>query len=207
MVGLIVIFTSIVLLIGYLWLIYAAASFVNRKTGSHLAATIAVLVILVLTFGDTIFNNWYHKEVLCKRDDVGIKVFKEVELPAEYINEQTGEPTIPYPYDKIPFFMKFSVKETRETHGLFPWTKYMREERRIVVNETGETLAQFVTYNALGGWWTYPLDLFNENSLIGWLSSRRHAPSCFDGIKINGLLSVSSYFILINQGAKNERNN
>ena len=58
MIGLTVIAISILFLLGYLWLIRTTASYAKRKTGSNLIAGLAVVGLLLITFGDTLFRRW-----------------------------------------------------------------------------------------------------------------------------------------------------
>lgn len=200
MTGLIILAIAVPLLLAYLWLARAAARYAKRKTGSNLVAALVVVGIFVITFGDTVFNRWYHKEVLCKREDVGVRIFERVQLPAEYLDKETLRPSFPLPL-KQPFFTRLSPKELRANSGFFPLTAHGRIERTIVANESGKVLARFVDYWPTGGpWWGAPIAWFGESSIIGWLHSRRYVPSCFDDATQYALLGVSEYFYAIDQG-------
>jgi hypothetical protein len=200
MTGLIVLAIAVPLLLAYLWLARAAVRYAKRKTGSNFVAALAVVGIFVVTFGDTLFNRWYHKEVLCKREDAGVRIFEKIQLPAEYLDEKTLRPRFPLPLDQ-PFFSHFSPMELRTNSGFFPLTAHGRIERTIVDNESGKVLARFVDYWPAGGpWWGAPIAWFGESSLIGWLYSRQHMPTCFDDGTQNALLAISSYFYAIHQG-------
>lgn len=201
MIGLIVLAIAVPLLLGYLWLARAAVRYTKRKTGSNLIAALAVIGILVITFGDTFFNRWYHKEVLCKREDVGVRIFERVKLPAEFLDKETLLPKLPFPLSREPFFARFSQKELRTNAGFFPLTAYGRIERTIVDNESDKVLARFVNYWPAGGpWWGAPIAWFGESSLIGWLYSRQRVPTCFDGATQDALLGISGYFHAVHQG-------
>lgn len=201
MIGLIVLAISVPLLLAYLWLVRAAVRYTKRKTGSNLLAALAVVCILVITFGDTVFNRWYHKEVLCKREEVGVRIFEKVELPKEYLDKEMQLQKLPFPLSQAHFFAKFSLNESVVISGLFPFTANGRIERIIVDNESDKVLAQFVDYWPAGGpWWGMPFEWFGESSLIGWLRSRQQLPSCFNNGTQNSLLSVSGYFYAIYQG-------
>lgn len=200
MTGLLVLAIAIPLLLAYLWLARAAVRHAKRKTGSNLVATLVVVGILVVTFGDTAFNRWYHKEVLCKREEVGVRIFERVKLPAEFLEKGTLQPKLPFPLSKEPFFTGFMSKESRTNSGHFPFTAYGRIERTVIHNETGRVLARFVDYWPAGGpWWGAPFAWFGESSLIGWLSGRQQVPSCFDDGTQNALLGISSYFYAVHQ--------
>jgi hypothetical protein len=200
MTGLIVLAITVPLLLAYLWLARAAVRYAKRKTGSNVVAALAVVGILVLTFGDTVFNRWYHKEVLCKREDVGMRIFERVQLPTEYLDKKTLRPSFPLPLEQ-PFFSRLSPKELRTNSGIFPLTAYGRIERTIVDNASGKVLARFVDYWPAGGpWWGIPISWFGESSLIGWLYSRQHVPTCFDGATQDTLLGISGYFHAMRQG-------
>lgn len=194
MTGLIFLAIAIPLLLAYLWLARAAVRYAKRKTGSNFVVALVVVGILVVTFGDTAFNRWYHKEVLCKQEDVGVRIFEKIQLPAEYLDRKTLRPIFPLPLDQ-PFFEQFSAEELRGSSGFFPLTAYGRKERTIVNNQSGKVLARFVNYYPLGGpWWLVPIDWFGEDTLIGWFNSRQRRPSCFDGVTIDSLSTISSYF-------------
>lgn len=200
MTGLIVLAIAVPLLLAYLWLARAVVHYAKRKTGSNFVVALVIAGILVITFGDTVFNRWYHKEVLCKREDVGMRIFKKIQLPAEYLDKKTLQPKFPLPLDQ-PFFSHLSLKELRTNSGFFPLTAHGRIERTIVDNESDKVLAQFVDYWPAGGpWWGAPIAWFGESSLIGWLYSRQHVPTCFDDGTQNALLAISSYFYAIHQG-------
>ena len=200
MIGVIVLVIAIPLLLGYLWLARAVVRRTKRKTGSNLVAALVAIGILVITFGDTVFNRWYHKEVLCKREDVGVRIFESVQLPTEYLDKKTLRPSFPLPLEQ-PFFSRLSPKELRTNAGLFPLTAHGRIERTIVDNASGKVIARFVDYWPAGGpWWGIPINWFSESSLIGWLHSRQRVPSCFDDATRYALLGVSEYFYVIDQG-------
>lgn len=202
MIGLIVLAIAVPALLAYLWLARAAVRYAKRKTGSNLIAALAVIGILIVTFGDTVFNRWYHKEVLCKREDVGLQIFERVPLPTEYLDQEKLRPIFPLPLEQ-PFFSRFSLKEFRTNSGYFPLTAHGRIERSVSVtdNKSDKVIARFVDYWPSGGpWWGRPLEWFSESSLIGWLYSRQHTPTCFQDGTQNALLAVSSYFYVTYQG-------
>lgn len=201
MIGLIVIIVTALLLIAYLCLLRITVRYAKRKTGSNFVAALAVVGLLVVTFGDTLFNRWYHKEVLCKREDVGLKIFERVKLPPEFIDEKTQQPNLPFLLTSNVFFEHFTQEESRINAGLFPLTAYGRIERKILNLESGKVLAKFVDYWPSGGpWWAFPLKWFDETTIIGWLNSRQQTPTCFDGPEQFSLLGVTEYFYLINNG-------
>lgn len=180
MIGLIVLAITVPLLLGYLWLARAAVRYTKRKTGSNLIAALAVVGILVITFGDTVFNRWYHKEVLCKREDVGMKVFETVMLPAGYWDEENNRPQLPLTMSREkPFLGRYAEMEKYERGGSRPFTAYERSEATVVDLQTGRVLSRFVDYMPAGGtWWAMPLMLFGRGSIVGWLMSRGSSPGC-----------------------------
>lgn len=201
MIGLIVIAVSIPLLLGYLWLIRSTVRYAKRKTGSNLVASLALVGVLVITFGDTLFNRWYHKEVLCKREDVGLKIFERVKLPPEFLDEKTQRPNLPFPLTEQVFFKRFSQEESRINAGFFPFTAHGRMERKIVDLESGKTLAKFVDYWPSGGpWWAFPIKWFDEKTVFGWLNSRQRVSSCVNDSAQDALLGISEYFYRTYQG-------
>lgn len=182
MIALIVLAFAVPLLLGYAWLVRATVRHVMRKTGSNWLATLAVVGIFAFTFGDTIINRWYHKEVLCKRDDVGGKVFDRVKLSSEMWDLRNDWPKFPTTMSKEkPFLGRYARLEKYERGGWFPLTAYERYESTVVDLQTEKTLSRFVDYTPLGGsWWALPLALFGEKTIIGWLFSRGGLTSCFD---------------------------
>ncbi|RLJ61232.1 hypothetical protein [Sulfurisoma sediminicola] len=192
MIGLLILGTAAILLAAYIWLLRATARTVKRRTGSNRWAVMAVVGILVLTFGDTVFNRWYHKEVLCKRDDVGAKVFETVEVPEESWNRNFRRAEISDRNTRqTPFLRRYAVIEAYTSGGWYPLTRYQRYEYAIVDIKTERLLGRFANYEPAGGlWWTLPLGLFGENTLIGWLSSRGRSSGCFDNPNKPGPLDV-----------------
>lgn len=180
MTGLIVLAIAIPLLLAYLWLARAAVRYAKRKTGSNLVVALVIVGILVVTFGDTVFNRWYHKEVLCKREDVGVKVFERVMLPARYWDEVNNRPNLPLTMsNEKPFLGRYAEIEKYERGGSRPFTAHERTEATVVDLETGHVLSRFVDYMPAGGtWWAMPLTLFGQGSIIGWLLSRGSSPGC-----------------------------
>lgn len=197
MIGIILLAIGVPLLLSYLWLARTAVRYAKKKTDSNFVAGLVVVGILVITFGDTVFNRWYHKEVLCKSEDVGVRIFEKIQLPAEYLDRKTLRPIFPLPLDQ-PFFMRLSPVELRTNSGVFPLTAHGRIERKIVDNQSNRVLARVVDYYPSGGpWWVAPIGWFSESSLVGWLYSRQRTPSCLDSATQNALLGVSDYFYAI----------
>lgn len=197
MMGLIVLAISVLLLLAYLWFARTVVRYIKRKTGSNLIAAFAAIGILLVTFGDTLFNRWYHKAVLCKRADVGIHIIEKVLLPKEYLDKDKLRPNFPLPLEQ-PFFSRFSLKETRTNSGYFPLTAHGRVERSVVDSNSGKVIAKFVDYWPSGGpWWGTPLEWLDESSFIGWFYGRQHVPTCFNDGTQNALLAVSGYFYLL----------
>ncbi|MES2353862.1 MAG: hypothetical protein V4568_05525 [Pseudomonadota bacterium] len=203
MIGLIVLAITVPLLLGYLWVARAAVRYVKRKTGSNWMMVLTVIGILMLTFGDTLFNRWYHKNVLCKREDVGSKIFERVTLPEEYWDNENNLPKLPLTMSKNkPFLGRYAAIEKYEQEGFFPLTAYERRESSVVDIQTNKTLSRFVDYAPMGGlWWAVPLSLFGEKSIIGWLLSRGSSPSCFDNPIHLAVKNLEAPFIKISNEA------
>jgi len=181
MLGLLVLGTLTVMLAGYFWLLRATVRYAKRKTGSNLVAALAVLAVLVLTFGDTVFNRWYHREVLCKREDVGVKVFETVALPAEYWNEKNNYPKLPYTemLQGKPFLGRYVIVQKYESGGSHPFTAYFTSKSTVIDIQTNRTLSQFADYAPQGGlWWTWPLKFIGTGNAIGWTLSRGNFSWC-----------------------------
>lgn len=190
MIGLIVIALAALFLVFYLWLLVRVIKFVKRKTNSNLMAGLSVLVVFALTVGDTLFNRWYHKEVLCKKEDVGVKIFSTVEVPSEYWDEKNNRPILKElmnrdrvsPENFKPFLGRYAETEKFENGGLWPLTSYSRHVVTVVDVQAGQVLSQFVDYERTGGtWWLFPLRFAGSDSLLGWLLSRGNkSNSCYE---------------------------
>lgn len=191
MTGLIVLVIAIPLFLGYLWLMRATVRYAKRKTGSNFIATLAVGGILVLTFGDTAFNRWYHKEVLCKGEEVGGQVFEKVILPAEHWDDANNRPNLPLTMSREkPFLGRYAEIEKHERGGSFPFTAYEKNETVVVDLQSGHMLSRYVDYSPAGGtWWAMPLTLFGQTTVIGWLLSRGISPGC-EGLPPYGKVDV-----------------
>lgn len=189
--GLIVLAICVLLLIAYLWFVRTVVRYIKRKTGSNLIAALAVIGILIVTFGDTLFNRWYHKEVLCKRNEVGGQVFEKVILPAEYWDDANNRPNLPLTMSREkPFLGRYAEIWNHERGGSFPFTAYEKNETIVVDISTGHVLSRFIDYSPAGGmWWAMPLTLFGQGSVIGWLLSRGSSPSC-DGFSTYAKVDV-----------------
>jgi hypothetical protein len=190
MIGLTVFVIVIIFLIFYVWLIVKVAKFVKRKTGSSRLAILSIFVVFALTVGDTIINRLYHKEVLCKRDDVGVKIFSIVEVPTEYWDKENNKPILKELMNKDrvspdrfkPFLGRYAETEKFENGGLWPLTSYSRHVATVVDTQAGQVLGQFIDYERTGGtWWLFPLGLAGSNSMIGWFTSRGNGSnSCYE---------------------------
>jgi hypothetical protein len=191
MIGLIVLAIAVPALLAYLWLARAAVRYAKRKTGSNLIAALAVIGVLIVTFGDTVFNRWYHKEVLCKRNEVGGQVFEKVILSAEHWDEANNRPNLPLTMSREqPFLGRYAEIGKHERGGSYPFTAYEKDETVVIDIQTGHVLSRFVDYSPAGGtWWAMPLTLFGQSSVIGWLLSRGTAPGC-DGLPMYGKVDI-----------------
>ena len=186
-------------LIAYLYLLSFTVRYVKRKNGSNIMAFFAVFGVLIITFGSEIFNSWYHKQVLCKREEVGLHIFERVPLPAIYTNPETGKSEVPQVED--PFFSRFLLLKLQTNEGFFPLTSHSKIERVFIERETHKILARYVNYFPTAGfWWLKPLDWFGENSLVGWIRNRGNSPGCVGSAKQYSLEIISSYFYEINKG-------
>lgn len=188
MLGLILLPIFGLFIFAYLWLLRTTYRATKRKTGSYLKAVLAVIGVLVLTCGDTFFNRWYHREILCQREDVGVKIFAKAQVPPEYWDDKNHRPILDklmnrdrHPsQDLKPFLDRYAATEKFEKGGWFPLTAYERHVTGVVDVKTGQMLSQFVDYWPAGGmWWLYPLKFIRADSAIGWVLSRGQPNSCF----------------------------
>lgn len=182
MTALIISLIAIPLLVVYCWLIYATAYAVHRRSQSRKLAASAIFGILVLTFGDTAFNSWYHRTVLCAHEDVGVTVFEAVAVNEDHWDKNSIAATIDDRNTReSPFLGRYAVTNSYTDGGWYPLTRYQRREFAIIDTKTGKALSRYVNYEPTGGWWwAYPLTLFGEKTLVGWLLSRGRAANCYD---------------------------
>ncbi|MEO6565402.1 MAG: hypothetical protein ABIO63_05155, partial [Casimicrobiaceae bacterium] len=145
MIGLLVLAIGALLLVAYLWLVKTTFRYVKRRTGSNVYASISILGILLLTVGDTLFNRWYVSNVLCEREDVGVKIFETVKLNREHWDEVNNRPNLPSSMiTGKPFLGRYIQVKSNDRGGFWPLTAYSRNQLQIVDTHSERVLSRFV---------------------------------------------------------------
>jgi hypothetical protein len=148
------------LFVGYTWLAYHGVRAIYRKTNSWILAGLGVLVFLLIPSGDTIFNRWYHTNVLCKQEDVGLKMFQKVQLPPRYYDEN-GRFKAPEKWGLNGTVLegRFQYRAGSEHKGQFPFTGYEKRYSGVFDLQQGKYLSYEAEFwNAGSGWWLVPFE-------------------------------------------------
>lgn len=188
MIGLLFLSIGALLLVAYVWLVKTTFRYVKRRTGSNVYASISILGILLLTVGDTLFNRWYVAKVLCEREDVGVKIFETVKLPAHLWDNENNQPALPRDMRAgKPFQDRYIEVESNDRGGLWPFTYHSRLQFLVIDVKTEKVLSRFINYIPSGGmWWMFPMAIFGNNPSVSWFVNRGSPSSCFpharDGI-------------------------
>ena len=161
MIGLIFLVIFGGLFLGYSWLAYRGVFAIYRKTKSLVLAGFIIIIFILIPTGDTIFNRWYHQNVLCKRDDVGLKIFEKVQLPLEYfeadgmLNKEVRSKA----YDGKKILNRYEWKDVHASGGVYTFTGYVKDTGSVIDTNTGKVISQFSDYrNGGGGWWLIGID-------------------------------------------------
>lgn len=202
MIGLIFLTIGAVLIAAYIWLVKTTFRYVKRRTGSTVYASISILGILLLTVGDTLFNRWYVTNVLCTREDVGVKIFEMVKLPLAHWDEVNNRPDLPSGMTTAkPFLGRYVEVQTYERGGLWPLTSFSRRQVLIVDIQTERAISRFVDYEPAGGsWWAFPISMFGSTSLVGWLFRKGSSDSCFENSTFLFTKTIEGPFELVHVG-------
>lgn len=135
-----------------------------RKTKYRIPIYIGILIFSIIPFGDVIFNRLYHQIILCKREDVGMKVYEKIHLPEEYylkngylkdlLPSQKYLSEIANSSEKIE--NRYQYVETRSEDGVYPWTRYRKYFSGVFDVSASRYIGTYVEYQAIGGgWWFF----------------------------------------------------
>jgi len=115
------------------------------------------------------------------REDVGVKIYETVKLPAELWDERNNQPRLPVSMERDnPFLGRYFEVALDQSGGFWPLTAHSRIELSIFDNRTGKALSRFVNFVPEGGtWWAFPLSLFGGTTMVGWLFRHGRSTSCF----------------------------
>jgi hypothetical protein len=138
----------------YLWAVVKGTRWAYRKFSIQ-GAIAAIAFFALLPTWDTIANRWYHKNVLCKRSEVGLQIFEQVKLPSEYYDNQ-GRFKEPEGWfsGRTLVSNRYQRQSGELQGGYFPVTKHEKrfsgvfdqKEKRLISYE-----ADYWTKG--GGWW------------------------------------------------------
>ena len=164
----------------YLWAAINSARWAYRKTHSVWAIAGMLTICALIPTWDTAVNRIYHKQVICKKSEIGLHVFENVTLPAEFYDAR-GIPLIFDGYGnfdtkKVGTRYKEDGKYEHEGAWLTGAVKYTFEINDV---QSGHVLARFTNYYAAGGGWI----LIPFRPLIRYLGEyafRGEPQSCVD---------------------------
>jgi hypothetical protein len=138
----------------YFWAVVKGTRWAYRKTHSIWAiAGVLTLCALIPTW-DTLANRIYHKQVICKKPEIGLHVFEKIRLPGE-LYDARGIPLILDRYgnfnvNKMGNRYKQDGKYANEGGWLTGVVKYTFEINDV---QSGRVLARFTDFYAAGGGW------------------------------------------------------
>ena len=164
----------------YVWAGVTSARWVYRKTQSIWAIAGVLTICALIPTWDTLLNRIYHKQVICKKPEIGLHVFENVRLPVE-LYDARGIPLI---FDRYGNFdvkkMKNRYKEDGKYEHQGGWltgaVKYTFEINDV---QSGRVLARFTDfYSAGGGWILIPFRPLIK--YLGEYAFRGEPNSCVD---------------------------
>jgi hypothetical protein len=164
----------------YLWAAIKSARWIYGKTHSIWAIAALVIIFALIPTWDTIVNRIYHKQVICKKPEIGLHVFEFVRLPVD-LYDARGIPLIFDHYgnfdeSKIGKRYKENAKYTDEGGWLTGAVRYTFEINDV---QTGRVLARFTDYYAAGGGWVF-LPFRPLIRYVGEYAFRSDLHSCLD---------------------------
>ncbi len=138
----------------YIWAVAKGTRWAYRKFARQ-GAIVAIVIFALLPIGDTIVNRWYHKNALCTRDEVGLRIYERVKLPQRYYDSQgrfkapdgwfSGRVLVNGRYQKRSGYME---------GGVFPFTAYEKRFSGVFDIEKNRFISYEVDYwTKGGGWW------------------------------------------------------
>jgi hypothetical protein len=164
----------------YLWVVVKSARWAYRRSHSIWAIVGVLIISVLIPSWDTLANRIYHKEVICKKPEIGIHVLENIRLPPEFYDER-GNPLIfdrhgNFDGSKIGNRFKESGKYVNEGGWLTGSVKYTFEISDV---QSDRVLARFTEFYAAGGGWV----LMPFRPLIKYLGEyafRWEPQSCLD---------------------------
>jgi hypothetical protein len=165
----------------YLWAVVKGVRWAYRKFKIQ-GAIAAVAFFALLPTWDTITNQYYYRQVLCKRPEAGLHIFKNIVLPTEMYDDK-GNPKLPDSMNdpQHPFLGKYVFDIRYQDEGSYPVTAYRRLLHGTYDVSTNQFLSKFEDYQPRGGWlWTNALRLVLTRADYDWIMSRGQTQSCFE---------------------------
>jgi len=165
----------------YLWIVVKGTRWTYRNFEAKGAIAAIVFFVLLPTW-DALINQYYFKEVLCKRPDVGLQIYRKIVLPTEMYDDK-GNPKLPDSMNdpKHPFLGKYIFDIHYKDEGSYPVTANRHLFQGAYDISTGQFVSKFEDYQPTGGWlWTRIFRPVLNTSDYDWIMSRGSKQSCFE---------------------------
>jgi len=164
----------------YLWAVAISARWVYRRTHSVLAIAGVLTICALIPTWDTLVNRIYHKQVICKRPEVGLHVLEYVRLPVE-LYDARGIPLI---FDRYGNFDENKIGNRYKENGKYEeeggWlTGVVKYTFEINDAQSGRVLVRFTDFYAAGGGWIL-LPFRHLIRYLGEYAFRGERQSCLD---------------------------
>jgi len=139
----------------YLWVVVKGTRWAYRKYA--LPGTVAAIAFFaLLPTWDTIANRWYHKNVLCKRSEVGLHIYEHVKLPSQYFDNH-GRFKEPEGWfsGRTLVSNRYQRQSSNLEEGIFPLTKHEKRFSGVFDQQQQKLISSEVDYwTSGGGWWS-----------------------------------------------------
>src|SRR5450756_19367 len=138
----------------YLWAVVKGTRWVYRKLAIP-GAIAAIAFFALLPTWDAIANRWYHKNVLCKRSEVGLHVYEHVKLPSQYYDNQ-GRFKEPEGWfsGRTLVSNRYQRQSGNLQDGVFPMTKHEKRFSGVFDQQEQRLISYEADYwTKGGGWW------------------------------------------------------
>jgi len=138
----------------YLWGAAKGTRWAYRKFAAP-GAIAAIAVFVLLPTWDTIANRWYHKNVLCKRSEVGLHVYEHVKLPSQYYDDR-GRFREPEGWfsGRTLAINRYQRQSGYLEGGIFPVTRHEKRFSAVFDQQERRQISYEADYwTKGGGWW------------------------------------------------------
>ncbi len=139
----------------YLWMGARSVRWIFANSHSIWAGIGVATFLVLLPIGDTIVNRWYHKNVLCARDDVGLHVIERVILPNGYYDNKGRfkEPNGWFSGNAI-LEGRYQRRSGYMDGGTYPFTAHEKRYAGVFDLREQKFISHEVDYwTKGGGWW------------------------------------------------------